>query len=300
MSDARKNPAPGRAGENSKQIYSHLSHSKEQLQDELADLVFQATEDEPCDGKLDALLDSLNKADPLPEAEFLDIHKSLDQFHKKYAPVFAAQEKKTAATHSSPKKRHPYRAPFKILPIAAVIAVLIGSVTCQALGVNILGVIARWTTEVFRLQSSSTPYATIQTVPLDKGEEAHYDSLEDAMEAFGVTAPIVPRWLPERFELVDVTASHQASGILICADYISSGGVLQVRYKEVESIDFSSLEQENDNVEVYFSGGLKHYLLSDRGRQKAVWQNGELECRISGDVTRQEIKKIVTSIYEGE
>ena len=177
---------------------------------------------------------------------------------------------------------------------------LIGSVTCQALGVNILGVIARWTTEVFRLQSSSTPYATIQTVPLDKGEEAHYDSLEDAMEAFGVTAPIVPRWLPERFELVDVTAERKTSGILVYADYLSNGAVLQVRYKEVESIDFSSLEQENDNVEVYSSGGLKHYLLSDMGRQKAVWQNGELECQVTGDVTRQEIKKIIASIYKGE
>lgn len=299
MSDARKDPEFGRSGENSKQIHGHLSHSEEQLQDELADFMFQATEDELCSERLDALLDALDEVDPLLETEAFDTQKSLDQFHEKYAPVFATLEEKTAETPSSPKKKHSHRMLFRIFPIAAIVTVLIGSVTCQAFGFDIFGTIARWTSEVFQLKSSFVPYATIQATPLDKGEEAYYDTLEDAVDAFGITAPVVPKWIPDRFEIVSVLATRQASGIFICADYASNDGILQIRYKEIKNIDFSNLEQENDDVETYYSGKLKHYFLADMDRQKSLWQNGELECQIAGNVTRQEMREIVDSIYEG-
>ena len=263
--------------------------------------MFQATEENLDTEKLDALLDALNEVDPLPETEAFDAGKSLDKFHEKYAPVFSALETKSAATSSSsPAKKHSGRALFKILPIAAVLVLLFGSMTAQAFGLDIFGAIARWTSEIFQLSESSTPHATIGTNPLAEGKEAHYDSLEEALDAFSITAPVAPKWIPDRFELETIIAVNKSGGVLICADYASSGGFLQVRYKEVKNIDFSSLEQENGDVETHFKNGIEHYLLSDMDREKAFWQNGELECQIFGNVSQQEMKDIVDSIYEGE
>lgn len=301
MSDARRDPASGRAGDDSAQIQSHLNDPREQLQDELADFFFQADEEAFCSEKLDALLDALDAADPLPETEAFDTEKSLERFHEKYAPLFNALNADTAAVPvSSPGKKHSNRALFKLLPIAAVLVLLLGSVTAQAFGWNIFGAIARWTSEIFRMGSDSTPYATIQTNPLAEGEEAYYDTLEEAVEAFGITEPIVPSWIPERFELTRVWATNQSGGVIICADYVSSNGILQIRYKEIKNVDFSSLEQESNNVEAHFKGGVKHYLLSDLDREKAFWQNGELECRISGNVSEDEMKDIIDSVYKGD
>lgn len=301
MSDARKEPAKGRAGDDSKQIYSHQSYSKKQLQDELTNLMFQAAEEDLDTERLDALLDALNEMDPLPETEAFDTGKSLDEFHEKYAPVFSALETKSAETSdSSPAKKHSRRALLKILPIAAVLAILFGSMTAQAFGLDIFGAIARWSSETFHLSGSSTPYATIRNNPLDEGEEAYYDTLEEAVEAFGVTAPIAPKWIPDRFELARVWATNQSGGILICSDYVDNDGFLQIRYREKSELNFSTLEQESSNMEAYSIGGLKHYLLSDLNRQKAFWQNGEFECQVFGTVTRQEMKDIVDSIYEGD
>lgn len=301
MSDARKDPAKGRAGDDSKQIYSHQSYSKEQLQDELTNIMFQATGENLDTERLDALLEALNEVDPLPETETFDTGKSLDKFHEKYGPVFSALETKSAATSSSsPAKKHSGRALFKILPIAAVLVLLFGPMTAQAFGLDIFRAIARWTSEVFQLSDSSTPHAIIETNPLGEGEEAYFDSLEEAVEDFGITSPLIPKWIPERFELTMVSATCQSSGIFICADYASSDGFLQIRYKEVKNIDFSSLEQENGDVETHLINGIKHFLLSDMDRQKAFWQNGELECRMAGSVSRQEMKDMVDSIYKGE
>lgn len=301
MSDARRDPASGRAGDDSAQIQSHLNDPREQLQDELADFFFQADEEAFCSEKLDALLDALDAADPLPETEAFDTEKSLERFHEKYAPLFNALNADTAAVPvSSPGKKHSNRALFKLLPIAAVLVLLLGSVTAQAFGWNIFGAIARWTSEIFQLGNSSTPYATIQVNPLEKGEEAYYDTLEEAVEAFGITAPIVPKWIPERFELTKVTATNKTGGVFICADYISGDDILQIRYKEMKNVDFSSLEQEGSEVESYSIGEYRHYLLTDMDREKAFWQNEKLECVVAGNVSRKESKDIIDSIYEGD
>ena len=260
--------------------------------------MFQATEENLDTERLDALLDALNEVDPIPEADDFDTTKSLERFHEKYDPVFSALEMKSAEMSDlSPTKKHSRHALFKILPIAAALILLFGTMTAQALGFDIFGAIARWSSEIFHMSSSSTPYATVRTNPLDDGEEAYYDTLEDAIEAFGITESIAPKWMPDRFEITNVWATNQTSGILICADYASSDGYLQVRYREKSNLNFSNLEQEGSDVEAYSSGELKHYLLSDLDRQKAFWQNGELECRISGNVSRQEMRGIVDSIY---
>lgn len=298
MPDARKKPAFGRAGEDSAQIKSHLNDSREQLQDELIDVFFQADEEAVSGEKLDELLAALDEADPLPETGADDAEKSLARFHEKYAPVFSALEEKTAAAPASPPAKRPSRrALAKVISIAAAAAVLLGTVTCQALGLDVFGAIARWTAAIFQLEDPATPYATIRTVPLDEGEEAHYDTLEEAVEAFGITAPIVPQWIPERFALTQVSAVNRSSGIFICADYKSDDGILQIRYNEATASDFSSLEQQGESVELYTEGELRHYLLTDMGREKAFWQNGTLECRITGNISRQEIKDIIDSIY---
>lgn len=300
MSDARKEPAKGRAGGDSKQIYSHQSYSKEQLQDELTNLMFQATEEDLDTERLDALLDALNEVEPLPETEAFDTGKSLDKFREKYAPVFSALEAKSAETSdSSPAKKHSRRALIKILPIAAILVLLFGSMTAQAFGLDIFGAIARWSSEIFHMSSNSTPYATIRTNPLDEGEEAYYDTLDEAVDAFGVAEAIVPKWIPDRFGLVQVTAINKSGGIFICADYASNDGFLQIRYNEADDANFISLEQENGDVKAYFKGEITHYLMTDMDRQKAFWQNGELECRITGSISELEIMKMIDSIYKG-
>ena len=301
MSDARKKPTFGRAGKDSTQIHNQMSGSKEQLQDELTDFFLQADEEDLSSEMLDNLLDALDKVDPLPECGAFDTEKSLEQFHEKYAPVFSSLETKPAVISvSSPEKKHSNRALFKVFPIAAVLILLFGSVTCQAFGVDIFGTIARWTSEIFQIGNNSTPYAIIQANPLAEGEEAYYNTLEEAVDAFGITAPIVPKWIPNQFELERVWATKQSTGVFICADYINGDEYLQIRYKEMKKNDFSSLEQENGDVDTYFQKGIRHFFLSDMDRQKAFWQNGELECRITGNVSGQEMKDIIDSIYKGE
>lgn len=299
MPDARKDPVFGRAGGDSEQIQSHLNDSEETLLDELADLLFQTTDENLDTERLNALLDQLDEAAPLPQP--VSAEESLERFHQKFADKFAAIEAESAGTSvSSPeKKRSKYGLP-KIFIIAAVLIILLGTVTVQAGGWNPLAAFARWTSEIFQIGGSSVDYAAIRTRPLEVGESASYDTLQEAVDAFGIDAPIIPQWIPERFTLKEVIAANKTSGILIRADYVSDDEAFQIRYNETSALDLSSIEIEDSNEETYMVKEISHYILTDLGRQKVTWQNGELECRMFGNVSEEEMKEMINSIYEGE
>ena len=48
----------------------------------------------------------------------------------------------------------------------------------------------------------------------------------------------------------------------------------------------------------YEAGGITHLLTTNAGRPVALWANGPAECCISGDITMEELKQMIDSIYE--
>ena len=58
------------------------------------------------------------------------------------------------------------------------------------------------------------------------------------------------------------------------------------------------IEKNETKVDVYSVEGIEHHILTDVTMIKAVWQNGEWEGHITGDVTREELIHMIDSIYE--
>lgn len=303
MSEIRRDPAFSGAGESSEQIQGHPTQREtqiERLQDQLADLLYPSDGGEIDSEALDALLEQMEAVSPLPASLSTDPNEGLERFRRRYASVIdgASAGGTTEAAPAGSGKRHSSKPFARALPFAAAFILLFGTVTAQAFGVDVFSAIARWTAEILRLDGGSTPYAAVTARPLAVGEEATYESLEEAVEAFGIDAPLVPKKIPERFELVEVRAVQKELGVLIYAVYKSEDGVFQVRYNEAAAQEFNTLEKENRDVDSHFVKGIKHRLASDLGRQKAIWQNGDFECRIVGDVSEQEIMDMIDSIYK--
>jgi hypothetical protein len=210
MSEARKDAAIGNAGDPSTQIHSHQEDQKERLREELTDFLLEMDEESFDEERLNGILDALDEADPMPE--FSDDAESLAAFHQKYAPVFASLESgsASAARVSSSHSKKRFRL-LKLLPVAAVLLLLIGSVTAQAFGFgSLLEAFTRWTSQVFKVGGEAVPHAAITKRPLEEGERAAYDTLQDALDAFGLdNVPLVPQELPERFTQTEVIVYNQ-------------------------------------------------------------------------------------------
>ena len=299
MSDARKNPAFGNAEDPSMQIQSHPEEKLEQLRDKLADYIAEVDEESfDCDA-LDAMLDELEALDPIPE--FSDDMESLARFHQKHAAKAAAESAPTAAMIStSSSKKRSARSWLKILPVAAILVLLLGTVMAQAFGLSDLFSFIRWDSEVFQVGGETIPHATITKMPLEEGEQVTYDTLQEALDAFGIKEKLAPTELPERFELAEVVAYNQFEDINIYADYVDAtnkSNFFAIQYREITP-DVIGFEHSNPHVNAQKISGIKHFIIPELERYKAYWQNGEIACYFDGTVSQEEMVQIVESIYK--
>lgn len=125
-----------------------------------------------------------------------------------------------------------------------------------------------------------------------------YDTLQDAVEALGIAAPLVPSWVPERYILLSVSVDHRAAGAAIYADYKSEDGRLNFRFSESARANQQIIEKDGTMEQIVLVKNIRHHILADQTETKISWINGDFECRASGDISEQEAKEIINSIYK--
>ena len=122
------------------------------------------------------------------------------------------------------------------------------------------------------------------------------------MEDYEVDIPLVPSAFPEGTELNSVSVQEEEGHLFVTAEYTIPNGYIYVALRNSsvdgqKTVPFSEIEKNETKVDVYSVEGIEHHILTDVSMNKAVWQNGEWECRITGDVTREELIQMIDSIY---
>ena len=304
MSENHCRPVRGADGGKAQKYERLKGKSIERLTDEYTALLRRAAS-----GDIDleltrAYLDAMDEKEPIPFA--LEETATYERFAEKHAAMLEELDRpvQSMELHASeqhrPVEKRSRGALRRTIPVAAAAALILGTmISAQAMGVDVFGKIARWTEETFHF-SSVEQAAVITKYPLAEGERMTFETLEDAVDAFGITAPIVPKRIPDGLSLTGVTALYNASGIEIYAAYEGDGDaeLFAVDYREVAAGGETIVEKDASSVGLYERNGIGHYLITDKGCEKAIWQNGELECFMAGMITRREMREIIDSIYE--
>lgn len=184
----------------------------------------------------------------------------------------------------------------RLVSTAAVIVLLIvgSSVTANAMGIDLWKVVVNWTQETFHLSGNqeSTP-----TAP-EKDNHQEYSSLQDALDANNISVPLVPTWLPDGYELLDIKVNVSPVQEVFLGIYHNNGKKLKVQITKFMSADPQQIEQSDALIEAYESDGIVYYIFADNQQLRAVWIVEKYECYISGELTIDEMKMIVDSIKE--
>ena len=300
MSDTSKNPAHGRTGDGWNQIQKHEDAERvKTLSGELENYLNSATEENANMDKLDGILSELEKISPLPDGDAFDAERGLERFRERLAPREAAESEPPAEKDiiSSSLRRSKKRAISRVLLIAAVLTLILAT-TAQAFRVvDIFDLFARWSSEVFGFRKENTEYAEIMKRPLAIGETREYASVQEMLDDFGITAPLFPTWVPERFGEPTVCAINLDKKICFYVDFGKGEDHLHIRtYEIVQALHYT--EKDVRDFESERINGTAFYFMSDINAEKVAWQNGQLECKLYGTVTRDEMKQIIYSIYE--
>ena len=127
------------------------------------------------------------------------------------------------------------------------------------------------------------------------------DALDQALVEHDVRVAM-PKWIPEGFELADIIVDDAYEVVRINAWYEKGEDVIVfsiIQTQEGGMIDaFYEMNEESLRTETV--GNLEVYFFSNNARNSAAWNEDEYLVYFSGDITEQEVEKMVQSIFEDE
>ena len=167
------------------------------------------------------------------------------------------------------------------------------SIVAYAMGFNVWGAVATWTEDHFGFSSNGREalYNGTQT-------EDPYAELREVLNSQGVTANVIPNYIPSGYTVIEVAYSESVEGPDTICRLTNRGQDVVLNYIVLQVEPSRSYTKDAGNPEVYISNGIEHYIYSNENYYRATWLNNNVECDFSGFMEKNELLKIIDSIYE--
>jgi len=278
--------------------------STETLEDILrADSQFPNGENSNTDAILYIMEVIANREREHPTGKFTDVHTAWESFRANYFPYvkdhkslyeyddMAEQTGVRQISSLQPTRPQKNRRFTRIACIAAAIIamMLAGTLTANALGFDLWGTVAKWTKNTFGFSS------TVSDAPTSD-DSNEYKSLKDALDRYGITAEVVPSWLPDGYVFRNVIVNETPVKISFSASYAGYSDEISVTIVLLVNTQPLTYEKDDGNIVIYPKQGIDYYIMSNIEHSRIVWRIDNLECSISGKFTLEDAKKIIESI----
>ena len=275
---------------NNRAEYSHYdSLPTEELQEILRKHANGELQTEPDTDELYYIMEVLarRREEEDPQA-FRSDEEALADFRKNYMPK-EKQESRTKVI------RFPNRLLKTVAAVlVAVLILAVGtSITAEAFQIDIWGKFANWTKEIF--QFTDLPQGTKPENP-EKEYNDELKSLQDALNDNAVTEKLAPTWMPEGYKSKDIKVIKTPRVRNISAVYEKNGSDLIIKICQTIGVQAPQTEKNDDFLELYVVDGVEYYIFSNTETLQAAWSMGEFECIIGGNITLEEMKRMIDSI----
>lgn len=223
--------------------------------------------------------------------------EALESFMQNY---FEEDDKSSGSESNSNDRKHSpgFRRWMSGLIAAAAMFVLIlgSSLTANALGFDLWGIIVKWTQETFHFGYG---IESTESGNPNKASTEIFAGLQDALDDYDISLNLVPSWLPEGYSENDVRIEDTPKQRRFAAVYQSGDNTVRIRIVDYLGTAPTQIEQSDTLLEVYASEGINYYIFDNEGQLQAMWINESFECYISGPLTLSELKEIIDSIEKG-
>ena len=180
---------------------------------------------------------------------------------------------------------------------AALALVFVGLLTARAAGWDILGGLAKWNDEIFTfgsldtetpVEGESVESTTVSGEPskqpeLLTPEVLEYDTLQEALDACGITEVKAPTWLPKGSQFQTAERICNSDGTLseLYAKYECQGELLVIN---ILPSDQSSayVEKVEGNAGITDIHGQMVYIIENIHDYTMAWKTSGYECYLSG------------------
>lgn len=213
--------------------------------------------------------------------------------------VLEILEKLSKHNTSSKQSIHKRRWLAGIAAAAAVVCIVVMSVSPIARAESLFDVLVRWTSSVFEFftpeQDASNPPVEIVFETDNPGLQQLYDKVTE----LGVTELVVPMWLPEGFELSELKDSPMPGGIKVFGKFENGSNAVLITYRISTDIA-PKVEKKETSVELFEVGDVSHFIVDNDTGLTATWTMNGVECLLNANIAKEDLYTIIKSIYRGE
>ena len=188
------------------------------------------------------------------------------------------------------QKPRKYSATLRVIAVAAAAMILLCS---TAFGLNIWQVIVEWTEETFSFLTTHNR----EELPSPKALE----QLRDAVNLW-TDIPCVPHRAPEGTqELGNLNVIERDDRCAIGMGYTAGGRTFTIQiiiHKGIPDVYSGNYQKDTSIQEEYVSDGITHYIAGNLENLSVAWAIGNVEGHIQWNLTIDEIRQMINSIYE--
>ena len=269
------------------------SMNTEELE-EILRLDYESCEDEESDTELlFYVMEVLAKRKKNSNTQEITAQQAWESFQSNY--LYSEDEASTPVSTEYKASAQPWL--HRMIAAAAVIAILVCiPVATSAFGwEDIWNAVATWAKETFSFVSSEQ---NKKDTPNPKNTK-HYTSLQDALDATNQMFDGVPTWIPDNYELQDIKIGESPKKKSYDAFYLKGETPLYISVQVFFAPDPEKVEIGEEPIEIYEVSGVKYYIFGNLEQKQIIWYNDSYECRITCELTIEDIKMMIDSIRKG-
>ncbi len=193
-----------------------------------------------------------------------------------------------AVPAAKPERKRAGRRKLRWVVVAAAVVCLM---TVPAMGSGAMENLVEWTTQHFWFLPQSS-------APQERPGAVTYEEVQNTLAQL-TDLPVLPTWYPEGtvLEKMEVNDLLNGTGVDVLFSLGEDIFSLSISVYDSKQEGITQYEKEEGYVEPYYVNHIPHYIMGNIGRYTVVWQNGNTENAIQGDLTVEELKQMIDSIY---
>lgn len=274
-----------RPGQNTFDIKTLEAKTNTELLEAIDEMLARPVEEVDADF-VDACLDILQVR--VPVAEDFDPQASWERFREEHSALFEIEEEPPVKVAPSKHRRAVPLLRYAGVFVAAMLCLV---VTANAFGYNPIQAFMKWVNDTIQIYSNPSG---MMELPPDSPSEYH--SMREALESCGVDSADQITWIPEDYSISNVRVSLIDGITKVTAIYEAERGELTTRILAMKDTEWNGIEESDLDEIKYEHNEAVYYITSNFGAMKAVWKDEKYSYMISGQVSENEMRKILDSI----
>ena len=230
--------------------------------------------------ELERLRAALEKKQPL------ELDRTAEDFWESFAREHGEELDRCCAGEAerpAARKTGSCRGILRSVLIAAVIAVLLAGAALAADYAGLWAWTPRWNAAAGRYEPAAQEVSGENPIPA-------------ALRELGITEPLYPAKLPKGFVITESRISKDP--LVLMEQYAHGDQRLSITVTPIKGFETVVYQKGGEAAQEYKTGKVVHYVYETDNTLTAIWYTEHYATSVSGNLTRQEIKGIIDSIYE--